>query len=302
MASLRSISSSSTSPEAPPVRPAVYLKAAIPVPNAAPAPSMNGRLRPDIHVSPVRTTSSRAHTEDASGHTGGSASVEFVVAVVLLLHVRGRVERELVCASSAGCRSISSPTLPSAPIEGWRTEQSNNSSRPCQDAHGSDVLLAEGVLHTGEDGADHAGREHGVARVVEGVPGVVCGVLFGHGGGRHGCGHLDCVWGALLSSPACLSLKLAPGFLAPALGRIGGARSAAASSAAMPCMHMCWMVAQREARQAACITFFSAAHPKLSSHAICVYMLFFDTFVILLLLRALPLTSLSACHLPCAYV
>ena len=38
MASLRSISSSSTSPDAVPLRPAVYLKAANPVPKAAPAP------------------------------------------------------------------------------------------------------------------------------------------------------------------------------------------------------------------------------------------------------------------------
>ena len=251
MASLRSISSSSTSPDSEPRIPAVYLKAAIPDPKAAPAPSMNGRLRPDIYVSPVRTTSSCAHTENSSGHTGSSSGVELVVAVVLLLHVRGRVERKLVCASSSNYRSISSPTLPSTPIEGWRTEQSNHASRPCQDAHSSNVLLAEGVLHTGDDGADGASRDHGIARVVEGVPGVVCGVLFGHGG-RNGGGHLVCVWGALVTLTRMPVVEVGSvTFLGadtkPDWGRAVG--SAAASSAAMHHACLRWSPSRRGDRE-----------------------------------------------------
>ena len=208
---------------------------------------MNGRLRPDIYVSPVRTTSSCAHTENSSGHTGSSSGVELVVAVVLLLHVRGRVERKLVCASSSNYRSISSPTLPSTPIEGWRTEQSNHASRPCQDAHSSNVLLAEGVLHTGDDGADGASRDHGIARVVEGVPGVVCGVLFGHGG-RNGGGHLVCVWGALVTRMPVVevgSVTFLGAYTKPDWGRAVG--SATASSAAMH--HACLRWSRRGGRE-----------------------------------------------------
>ena len=110
------------------------------------------------------------------------------------MQVGGRVECELVCASSSGCHSISSTKLWKSPIEYVRTEKSNYDSRPCEDAHGSNVLLAERVLHTGEDGTDGGGLQHGVAGVVEGIPGVVCWLLVGHGG-RNGCDYL--VLGAL---------------------------------------------------------------------------------------------------------
>jgi hypothetical protein len=110
------------------------------------------------------------------------------------LQIGSRVECELVCASSTGYHSISFTAPPELPIGCLRTEKSNHTSRPCEDAHGSDVLLAECVLHTGDDGTDGGRLERGAASVMEGIPRVVGWLLFGHGG-RNGCGYL--VLGAL---------------------------------------------------------------------------------------------------------
>jgi hypothetical protein len=110
------------------------------------------------------------------------------------LQVGSRVECELVCASSTGYHSISFTALSGLPIGCLRTEKSNYTPRPCEDAHGSDVLLAECVLHTSDDGTDSGRLEHGAASVVERIPRVVGCLLFGHDG-RNGCEYL--VLGAL---------------------------------------------------------------------------------------------------------
>lgn len=63
-----------------------------------------------------------------------------------------------------------------------RTEQSNYAAGPRDDAHGADILLAEGVLDTGNDRTDGRRLDRRTRSVGERIHWVVGGCLVGHGG------------------------------------------------------------------------------------------------------------------------
>jgi hypothetical protein len=109
------------------------------------------------------------NTDTASSHESGNC---LAVAVVLLSQVAGRVQCELIGGSHAGYTSISFV----------QTQLPAIASRAGEDAHGSDILLPERVLDTGNDGADSRGLESGTRSIRESVPRVEGDVLVGHGG------------------------------------------------------------------------------------------------------------------------
>jgi hypothetical protein len=122
------------------------------------------------------------HTGNTDNSTGSKACHSLIVAVVLLAQVAGGVQCELICGSHAGCASISSVQLRQAAVVQLRTVKCNYASRPGDDAHGSNILLAEGVLHPGNQGADGRSLEGGARCVGKSIAGVEGGVLVGHGG------------------------------------------------------------------------------------------------------------------------
>lgn len=122
------------------------------------------------------------HTSNASANSGRKASNCLAVAVVLLPQITGRVFCKLIGCSNAGYTSISSIQFLPCAIERLRTEERNYASRPSDDAHGSNILLPEGVLHAGDDGTDGRGLEGRARCIREGVLRMVGGVLVGHGG------------------------------------------------------------------------------------------------------------------------
>jgi len=66
-----------------------------------------------------------------------------------------------------------------------RTVDGDDAARLGEDAHGADILLAQRVLHAGEDGTAGRQFERGAGRVGERVARVEGLVVVGHGyGGR----------------------------------------------------------------------------------------------------------------------
>lgn len=117
-------------------------------------------------------------TLNANHGAAHEAGKGLAVHVVLLAEVGGRVLCELVQDAHAGWsqlgRARSRRGFPG------RTEDCNYAARAGDDAHGADILLPEGVLHTGKDGAGDGELEGRVPRVRKGVPRVVGVVVGGH--------------------------------------------------------------------------------------------------------------------------
>lgn len=132
-----------------------------------------------VNTSPLQFPALRtrnAHTTPSHKSRDGLA-----VAVVLLSQVAGRVERELICGSHAGCVPISSIQLILYIVDISPTVESDYASRPGDDAPGPDILLAQRVLHSRNDRTDGRGLECRASRVRKCVPWVE-DVLVSHGG------------------------------------------------------------------------------------------------------------------------
>lgn len=67
-------------------------------------------------------------------------------------------------------------------IDSWLTIESDCAAGAGDDAHGSNILLAKGVLHAGDDRTDGRRLQRRARRVCEGVPRVEGGLFGGHGG------------------------------------------------------------------------------------------------------------------------
>lgn len=108
------------------------------------------------------------------------ARKRLAVYVVLLTQVGGRVLCELIHDSHARWTQLARKRSRRHPSR--RTEDCNYAAGAGDDAHGADILLPEGVLHTGKDGSGDGELECGVRRVREGVPRVIGLVVGGHWG------------------------------------------------------------------------------------------------------------------------
>ena len=116
-----------------------------------------------------------------------------VVRVVLLSQVCCGVLGEHVRSTHSGCassqsRSISQCVLFKSFLR--HTENANGASRPGEDTPCADILLCEGVLDGGDEGARAAGHQRGLDGVAQSILGVVfVGMLVQF---SHGCG--CCEW------------------------------------------------------------------------------------------------------------
>jgi hypothetical protein len=131
---------------------------------------------------PHLTTPRGLRASSADTQSREEAPHGLVVAVVLLAQVASHVLGELVCSPHTTCAPISCRGHDGAELEQPRTVQSDYATGLGDDAHGADILLPQGVLHTGDDGANEGGLDGGARSIREGVLRVEGRRLGGHGG------------------------------------------------------------------------------------------------------------------------